>query len=293
MRQILKNIGNILFLAMIAQASNIYAANSDSSSITPPNLTAVPVTPKVTTGQPTTAITGGDYSTLVSCPGDPSASSPPYSAPICPDINGKYSGAVPSQPNLSCPDTCKVTNYVAPNYLSAKEAYCPTGYAQIGAFNMREEVSSNAGMTHVATSQADMNDYSSKGWTCSPTTYTNGTWCVACNSTGGDTVPGGADGGWYSSIPADPQGRAGIVRATNNRLTINGQKNFNKGSNCGKGTQMCSCGDPRSCIAGGGSNSVFAYNYYIYTCVPTPGSVHATGRYVPASKICARVKPTW
>ena len=313
MKRILKGLAvSLLSIMFIWSVSTVYARNvlpnnpiipntpnpinqqGDSTMVAPINNTAVPMAPIIKTGQPA-SITGGNYSSVKSCPGDPSANSTdqPYSKPNCPDINGKYTDSVPADPAKSCPDVCKVTNYVAPNYTSAKEGVCPVGYAQIGAFNMQEEVSSNTGMTHVATSLADLNSYTSKGWTCPASRFSNGTWCVACNSTGGDTVPGGADGGWVSSVPSDSQRRPGRVFSTSTKLTINGQKNFNKGTNCGKGTPMCRCGDPGSCIAGGGSNSVFAYYYDIYTCTPIPGSVHATGQYIPATKICARIKPSW
>ncbi|MFZ2314575.1 MAG: hypothetical protein WAW86_02810 [Gammaproteobacteria bacterium] len=290
-------------MIMMSGALNVYARNalpvdtgptgSDSTMIAPINTTATPMAPIIKTGQPSAAITGGDYSSLKSCPGDPSSTTLANQAPNCPDINGRYPGALPADPVVSCPEVCMVTNYTAPDYSSAKEGVCPVGYTQIGAFNMQEEVSSNTGMSHVASNQADYDNYTSKGWNCPYAGFADGTWCVACNSTGGDTVPGGSDGAWVSSIPASgAAGRPGMVYSTSQILVIGGQKNFNKGPSGGKGTPMCSGGDPGSCSSGA-ANSVFRYQYYIYTCTPKPGSVHATGQYVPASKICSRIKPTW
>ena len=197
--------------------------------------------------------TGQNYSGIVACP----------ATPACRDIN--QDDEIPSGGSLPCPNICQITR--SPNVINSfmpnatvTPPSCPLGYAQIAATNSQNDIRVDQATPYVHISQGEYNALMAGG---------NGECRV-------DTVRRTASycGSTYDKEPSEPTltwdfpnqqpGSMGVM------LSLD-YKNF----------AGCVVTDRRY------------YYYYNYECRYSQGLMPITGKTIPVTLICSRIRVKW
>ncbi len=222
---------------------------------------------------------------VVTKPGNVTTSNLPSACPAtitgCPNINVTEldAGYNPS----TCPTLCSVTS-VAPATPAdtTSPAVCPTGYSQIGSYNVQPEYKySSTTDIQIPKNQTEYNNYRNAGYVCQRAgggkSYFSS--CYSGNLAKDQTKDGYY--GWPGSSQTTRDGNYSYIISANRQC-------YNYDKNC-DGGYIKQCNYTNTV-----SQATWDYLVYYenYQCTKVPGN-YATGQYLPASVLCARITPTW
>ncbi|HEU5281544.1 MAG TPA: hypothetical protein VFU82_06175 [Gammaproteobacteria bacterium] len=339
MKSLKHQLGLLVFLSLILSNAAL-AGDSTSIRLTAPTMNTLKAwyptqTIAPYTGSNTNSITftagstpSSYFRTLPSCPLDPSNATQKTIAPVCPDINGKWTtppAGITAQTTASaqdikkyCPDVCTTTRVVTANAYTAggqtiqiisnyTPAICPPGYVQVAATNPQPAVQDTAnGGTPPSTdwvpNQATLTAYQNQGMTCyiDPVDGFEANYCSLGSNN--SRVPNSCTA--YYDIGMDP---SNISKYINNAVgTSSGvfaattycMGNYVPGSNGTTGSpgvryykpdcKNQTLGGP---LAAGDYNVLYTNYYQRIRCKPN-GLYYSTDKE-PATLVCARIKPVW